>query len=312
MVNFFKWLRGYEIVICYKFNKPPFGGANQFMLALYKEFLRSKTDIGLNRITKKTKYLLFNSFIIDYQELIKIKRNYPKLHIIHRMDGPISLYRGQNNIDIDAELSDINMRVASRTIFQSQFSLQKHQEMGLEFKNPVIISNAADATIFNTSNRILPPNGKRKIKIIASSWSDNPKKGGPTYKWLEDHLDWDKYEFTFVGRTKQKFEKIRIVDACPSEELANLLKNHDIYITASQEDPCSNALIEALSCGLPVAFLNSGGHPELVKEAGEAFINNEDILVALEKISKNYEHYQSKIQVDSIENITEKYLQLMK
>ena len=38
-----------------------------------------------------------------------------------------------------------------------------------------------------------------------------------------------------------------------------------------RDDPCSNALLEALACGLPAAYRDSGGHPELVGEGGLPF-----------------------------------------
>ena len=67
----------------------------------------------------------------------------------------------------------------------------------------------------------------------------------------------------------QRFQRIRVVPPLPSEQLADLLRSHDVYLAASRDDPCSNALLEGLACGLPAAFLRSGGHPELVGEAGK-------------------------------------------
>ena len=43
------------------------------------------------------------------------------------------------------------------------------------------------------------------------------------------------------------------------------------YLAPSCDDPCSNALLEALACGLPAAYRDSGGHPELVGEGGLPF-----------------------------------------
>ncbi len=43
----------------------------------------------------------------------------------------------------------------------------------------------------------------------------------------------------------------------------------DAYITMKHNDPCPNAVIEALACGLPVVYSATGGVPELVgDEAG--------------------------------------------
>lgn len=42
----------------------------------------------------------------------------------------------------------------------------------------------------------------------------------------------------------------------------------DAYVMTKHLDPCPNAVLEALSCGLPVVYGASGGVPELVGEAG--------------------------------------------
>ena len=63
-----------------------------------------------------------------------------------------------------------------------------------------------------------------------------------------------------------------------SQNLANKLRQSDIYITASQNDPCSNSLIEALSCGLPCLALKSGGHSEIVNDDNFLFSTKEELL----------------------------------
>lgn len=49
------------------------------------------------------------------------------------------------------------------------------------------------------------------------------------------------------------------------------------YVTTKHQDPCPNAVLEALACGLPVLYSNTGGVPELVgAEAGVALDCDED------------------------------------
>ena len=93
-----------------------------------------------------------------------------------------------------------------------------------------------------------------------------------------------------------------------SEKLAQILRKQDIYITASENDPCSNSLIEGLACGLPAIYRNSGGHPELVKDAGLPFERPEDIPSQIDKLSENYESYRSNIKINTITDIAKHYL----
>ena len=79
-------------------------------------------------------------------------------------------------------------------------------------------------------------------------------------------------------------------------------------MTASRNDPCSNSLIEALSCGLPAIYLKSGGHPELVGEAGLGFEKAEDVPGLLDQVSESIEEFQKRIRVPSIGDVAERYL----
>jgi glycosyltransferase involved in cell wall biosynthesis len=87
-----------------------------------------------------------------------------------------------------------------------------------------------------------------------------------------------------------------------------LLRQHDIYVTASQNDPCSNALVEALACGLPAVYRHDGGHPELVEFGGIGFRAPEEIPGALERLVGSYEAFQRSIWVDGIDELAQKYV----
>lgn len=304
-------ISGSPIVFFHEFHKPPYGGGNQFLLALKNELELRGLEIGENKIGRNTKVMLINSFNFDFEKVRQLKKKREDLRIVHRIDGPIGVYR-DSDIDIDKKICALNNELADATIFQSQFSFNKHLELNLRFKDPTIINNAVNDKIFNRDRRKQPPQAGEKIKIIASAWSDNPRKGGPFYEWLDKNLDPARYEFTFVGRIKNNLINSKHIPALPSEELAKLLKNSDIYITASQEDPCSNALIEALACGLPAVYFNSGGHPELVREAGAGFNNYDEALLAIEKVAGDYSQLQSKIDILSMKEAANRYMQVLK
>ena len=59
--------------------------------------------------------------------------------------------------------------------------------------------------------------------------------------------------------------RIRTLGPLPPLALARVLRQHDVYLTASVNDPASNALLEALACGLPALYLRSGGHAEITR-----------------------------------------------
>ena len=58
-------------------------------------------------------------------------------------------------------------------------------------------------------------------------------------------------------------------------ELASELKEHDIYITGSLNEPSGNHHIEgALFCGLPILYINSGGIAEYCSYGLEINLDN--------------------------------------
>lgn len=291
------------------FYKPPYGGGNQFMMALRKGLLGLGVQVVENELREGIDAYVLNSIHFDVDRFLDFSTRH-RLNVVHRIDGPIHLIRGFDR-EKDELCYDLNARFASATVIQSAWTFQRIVDMGYRPVRPIIVHNAVDRDTFHATGRI-PFDPDRKIRLISSSWSNNPRKGGSVYKWIEDHLDWDRFEYTFVGNASEQFSRIAHVPAVPSEELAALLREHDIYITASRNDPCSNALIEALACGLPALYFNDGGHPELVGQGGLPFREESEILPQLERLVAHYETFQRLITVNRLEDVAGKYLALIR
>lgn len=296
-----------DLSIFHRFEPPPTGGGHQFLRAFWKQAEILGLKIENNLISHTTHACLLNSFNFDEKRLELFKRT--SVLYVHRVDGPIDVYRGWDD-GVDRNIHTMNLKFADKTIFQSQYSLQKHLELGMEFKNPVVILNAADPEIFHRNGR-LEFSRNRKTRLIASSWSDNLNKGASVYQWLDNHLDWEQYEMIFVGRSPVAFKNIHMIPAVNSYRMADLFREHDIYITASKNDPCSNSLIEALTCGTPAIYLESGGHSEIVKQAGAGFEAEDEVPELLDMVVSNYESFQSKISNPSIQEVSEAYLKVL-
>ena len=250
---------------------------------------------------------LFNSFNFDFARLRRFARR--EARMVHRVDGPIGVYRGFDD-GTDRRIAEVNDALADATIFQSRYSLEKHQELGIELRNPVVIPNGVDPAIFHPPASREPLRG-RKVRLVTASWSDNLRKGAETLAWLDRNLDWERYEMTFVGRAPLRFERIRAVGPVASAEVAALFRRHDVYVAPSRDDPCSNALLEALACGLPAAYLESGGHPELVGEGGLPFRADEELPTVLARLVEVIEARRAAIATPSISDVADRYLQAL-
>ena len=296
-----------DITLFHEFDPPPGGGAHQFLRALWQEFEQQGLSVENNTFSHTTRACLFNSFNFDFQRLRQWR--HITCRMVHRVDGPIGVYRGQDD-GTDAKIYRINQEFADATIFQSRYSLQKHLDLGLTFKSPHVIRNTVDSTIFHARGRI-PFDRDRKIRLISSSWSDNPNKGFAIYQWLEEHLDWERFEYTFAGRSPIRFERIQILPPVGTDEIASLLRQHDIYITASQHESCSNSLLEALACGLPALYIQSGSNAELVEKSGLGFAAAEELPELLDCLVEQYPQYQSSISIPSLTEVAKQYLAVM-
>ncbi len=300
-----------KIHILYPFKDGPYGGANQFLKAIRNYF------ISIDSYTEDpydADIMIFNSSpyaLVDMLPKIKqLKKKKSNLVLINRIDGPVFLIRDRD-IEIDRAFYKFNDIFCDGTIFQSKWSKINNHKLGMK-KNrfETTILNAPNPDIFNRDGKVLFSQN-RKIKLIATSWSNNWKKGFDIYQWLDENLDFNKYEMTFVGNSPVKFNNIIHKEPMDSERLSKELKQSDIFITASQKDPCSNSLIEALHCGLPSVTLKDGGHPEIIGKSGEIFSIANEVPHLLDIIVENYLSYQQNIDLPNIHKVGEMYYEFL-
>ncbi|MDD5453886.1 MAG: glycosyltransferase [Candidatus Ratteibacteria bacterium] len=303
-----------KVHILYDMKDTPWGGGNQFFKELRHEL--QMNERYAEKISDADVIIFSSHHQMD--KVIQAKIDYPDKHFVHRMGSVFTYARGDKYLD--QLVIEMNQNIADGTIFQSRWQEEKFHEIGLPIGIETIIHNAPNEYLFNSKSKIkeqihgleeheLIQEGlqKEKIRLITTGWSTGDIKGFDIYKYLDEHLDFDKYSFIFLGNSKVKFKNITSFPPQISMVVASILQGSDIFITATQNDACSNSLVEALHCGLPVVARNSGGHPELVGKAGVLFDGKEDVLDAIEMVSSNLEMFRERIQVESISKIAQKY-----
>jgi glycosyltransferase involved in cell wall biosynthesis len=297
-----------DLAVFHEFAPPPTGGGHQFLRALVSELERRGLSVELNRISAGTPTCLFNSFNFDFRRLRRLARD--DVRFVHRVDGPIGTYRGFDD-GTDARIAEINHELADATIVQSRYSLAAHHALGIDLADPRLVSNTVDPTLFHPPDAWEPLAGRR-VRVIAMSWSDNPNKGADVLAWLDENLDHDRYELTFAGRVEESFEHIRTLGPIPLEPLAAELRRSDVYLAPSRNDPCSNALLEALASGLPAVFRASGGHPELVGDAGVPFAEPDELPGALDRLVAELDERRAAIRVPPLAEVADRYLEVLR
>ena len=106
--------------------------------------------------------------------------------------------------------------------------------------------------------------------------------------------------------------RIQRIGPVPSREVAEILRANDVFLAPSRDDPCSNALLEGLACGLPAAYLRSGGHPELVGDAGIGFDEPEELPNVFERLRGELDARRAAIRVPALAKVADRYLEVLR
>ena len=280
----------------------PYGGGNQFIKALKNCLIARgvyEEDVA------KADVVLFNS---DHslRSVLAARRRFHDKIFVHRLAGPMYIPRG-SGMEADRLVYRVNEAAADGTIFQSEWSRRENHRAGLKVnRHETLIINAPDPALFHKSGREQAPKGD-KIRLIASSWSSNIGKGFPLYKYIDEHLDFNRFSFTFVGRSPCAFKNIVHIPPQTTRELARHLSAHDVFISASRYEACSNSVIEAMHCGLPAIVFNDSSNPEIIGEGGSVFDSENNIIAAIEKVAANLEEYRRKVNLPGIDEVGDRY-----
>lgn len=301
--------------VCFwnKFTPPPWGGGNQFMLALKAEAERQGYETcingeGLARGVEVAGHVV-NSVQFDIERFRGLVEP-GSVRVVHRIDGPISVLRATpESLDQDRACFDFNARYACATVIQSWHTVRALSELGFAPVRPMLVHNASDPTIFRPAPQRRAP-GER-LKVVATCWSPSPGKGAAIYEWMGWNLPRERFELTFVGNCPTKLPNWNVVPPLPSDRLADLLRSQDVFATASRNDPCSNALIEAMSCGLPVLYLESGGHPELASFGGLGFRLPGEIPGLLARLREHHATYRALLTPAKMADVCRRYMDLI-
>ena len=201
--------------------------------------------------------------------------------------------KGINNLYLEAS------EIANKVVFVSEWLRSIYLEKGMDKEKTSVILAGANKEIFNDLNTE-PWTGNYPIKLVTHHWSNHDNKGFDIYKKIDDMLvdpKWkNKIQFTYIGNLNPnfKFLNTRAVSPLAGKELADELKSHNIYVTASINEPSGNHHIEAAQCGLPILYKNSGGIPEYCEGYGLSFDN--DFELQLNNMINNYKDIRERLR----------------
>lgn len=292
-----------KIFINFKSLYVPYGGGNQFTTNLV-EYLNKLENI---KITYDLEENIDIYFIVDIRKGPFKKYSFDEIYNHKQKNGGLIIYR-INDCSITrvkCELENIiiqNINKIDHFVFNSTFIYDYYTDKYNVFreKEKSIIYNTANSDYFYPKK--LEKSLNKKLKIVTHHWSDNVNKGYEIYyKLYEYSKKRDDIEFVFIGR---KFadgflEPPEIKGPYKGKELGDMLRDCDIYISASIYDSCPMHILEGISCGLPIVYLDHSGGVKDICEArekiGESFSNIEECIEKIQVIKSNYELYYNNI-----------------
>ena len=262
----------------------PYGGGNLFVKNLSNYLINngdsvvydlSDRDIDLILIINPLKNS--ESATFDHLDaLFYTKYINPEAIIVQRIN---ECDERKNTSNVNKQIINAN-KFADYTIYVSEWISKLFKEKGLSDNQSKVILSGSDINIFNQEGKE-DWDGKSKFKLVTHHWSPNWMKGFDSYKIIDDLLDkpeWkNRVSFTYIGNLPKNFQfkNTEVLEPMSDIDLAKKLKTYHGHITGSINEPSGNHHIEAMQCGLPVLFIDSGGIPEYCKENGLIFNNNE-------------------------------------
>ena len=132
-------------------------------------------------------------------------------------------------------------------------------------------------------------------KVVTHHWSTNTKKGFDLYKKFDEFCRKSgEFEFHYIGQVPGGCSFTNQSTPMAVDQLVEHLPNHDIYLTASEEEAGANHVLESLAAGLPVVYRNTGGSiPEYCANGGMEYSDFDGMIQSLREVRDNYKKHKT-------------------
>jgi len=251
------------------------GGGNQFAYAMAQYLARQGHNVVFNLHDDVDVILLVEGYVASratflVSEVKAYLATHPDTLVVHRVN---ECDQRKGTHGVDAALYETN-RVAHRTVFISRWLKEYH---AWNVSEQSVITNGCDERIFYPGDGW---DGLSTFRLVTHHWSPNWNKGFDVYMAIDEAIAsgvLPDVTLTVIGQWPKEcnWRAARLITPLWGKPLADELRQHHAYITASLWEPCGMHHVEAASCGLPIAYhRDGGGIVEMCSRYGVEFADN--------------------------------------
>jgi glycosyltransferase involved in cell wall biosynthesis len=265
------------------------GGPTTFM----SNFRHYLDEVGYPYSTKHRLFArgIFFPVATDIKSIRRVKLFGGKA--IQRLDGVFyPSQHGPEHIRQNAPIKEIYLNHSDFFVFQTDYCRKQCFKM-LGEKEPdeySIIINGADHGVFHPAADAGPVDDK--VRFAMSGNFRKPAMIEPVVNALDEIRGQLDFEVVVAGPisgkgTAEFFERdyIRHLGPLSAQGVADMLRGSHVFLHSQINDLCPNAVIEAVSCGLPVVGFDGGSMSELLPFGRELLAHVSDDLI------QKYEDY---------------------
>jgi hypothetical protein len=308
-----------KISIGTRLQRGPYGGGNQFAAALSAHLERRNVDVSFDLKQPDLDVILLteprgNLPISAYSHkavlryLLGTNRQAIVVHRVNDSD------EARGTTWINRQLIQAN-RVADHTVFISDWLKALFRKQGLG-SGCSTIRIGSDERIFH-SRGYRRWDGREPLRIVTHHWSTHHRKGFDIYSRLDAMAAAQRllrpFHFTYIGRLPKamRFRSATCLPPLPPHDVANELRQHHMYLTASLNEAGAYHANEGASCGLPLLYRDSGCLPEYCGGFGLSF-RTESFEEKLQHMMESYDAWAERMieYPHTAERMGEAYLAL--
>ena len=286
----------------------PYGGGNLWTRALYDNVpvlgheLVPQTDDSIVPDAILLAGLDSEGFCVSAEQAVMYKMlSKPDVKLVVRVNENDA--RKQTNT-VDKRLIALSGHVDG-TVFVSDWIRDYFVDRGWVCKNNVVIVNGVDRDVFKPAEK----RANERVSIVSHHWSDNSRKGADVYEALDEFVgspEGSSFTFTYVGRHRCHFKNTNVIRPLFGRALGEELGKHDVYVSASLQEPGANHVLESLACELPTFVHVDGGSTVEFCGRHSVFSSWKELLERL--VRRDFPRVAPGIELEPWESCVKKYV----